>query len=331
MAGTTFQGFIVRKGADGKPIGAIEQIPREDLPAGEVTVEVAYSTLNYKDGLAVTGAPGVIRSFPLVPGIDFSGTVMDSQSPDYAAGDQVVATGWGLGEKHWGGLAQMARVPSSFLVKLPAGLDLKRSMAIGTAGFTAMQCVLGLERHGLSATAKEVVVTGAVGGVGSIAIAILAKLGYNVVASTGRAGEHNYLYSLGASSVIDRSLLATPSGRPMDAERWAGAVDTVGGETLAGLVRSMLSGASIAACGVAGGPNLATTVFPFILRGVNLLGINSVMVPYAERVEIWRRLAADLPMEKLDSMTTEAGLTDLPELGKLILKGQLKGRTVIKL
>ena len=331
MADTTFQGFIVRKGADGKPVGAIEKLSMADLPAGEVTVAVAYSTLNYKDGLAVTGAPGVIRNFPLVPGIDFAGTVVESQSPGYVVGDQVLATGWGLGEKHWGGLAQMARVPASFLVKLPAGIHLKRSMAIGTAGFTAMQCVIALERHGLVPSSKDVAVTGAVGGVGSIAVAVLAKLGYNVVASTGRAGEHNYLYSLGAGSVIDRSLLATPSGRPMDAERWAGAVDTVGGETLAGLIRTMCSNASIASCGVAGGPTLPTTVFPFILRGVNLLGINSVSVPYAERVEIWRRLALDLPMDKLDAMTTEAGLADLPELGRLILKGQLRGRTVIKL
>ncbi len=326
-----FKGFIVRKGADGKPFGSLEELSRADLPAGDVTVAVAYSTVNYKDGLAVTGAPGVIRNFPLVPGIDFSGTVLESQSPDYNVGDEVVATGWGLGEKHWGGLAQLARVPASFLVKLPAGLSLKRAMAIGTAGFTAMQSVIALERHGLTPSQKEVAVTGAAGGVGSIAIAILAKLGHNVVASTGRAGEHNYLYSLGASSVVDRTLLATPSGRPMDAERWSGAVDTVGGETLAGLIRTMVSNASIAACGVAGGPNVATTVFPFILRGVNLLGINSVMVPYDGRVEIWRRLVADLPMDKLDSLTSEAGLDDLVEVGKAILKGQVRGRTVIKL
>ena len=327
----TFKGFIVRKGADGKPAGSLEVLSRSDLPAGDVTVQVAYSTVNYKDGLAVTGAPGVIRNFPLVPGIDFSGTVLESQSQDYKVGDEVVATGWGLGEKHWGGHAQLARVPAGFLVKLPVGLSLKRAMAIGTAGFTAMQSVIALERHGLTTSQKEVVVTGAVGGVGSIAIAILAKLGHNVVASTGRAGEQNYLYALGASSVIDRALLATPSGRPMDAERWAGAVDTVGGETLAGLIRTMLGNGSIAACGVAGGPNVATTVFPFILRGVNLLGINSVMVPYTERVEIWRRLVTDLPMDKLDSLTTEAGLDDLVEVGKAILKGQVKGRTVIKL
>ena len=327
----TFRGFIVRKGTDGKPVGSLEDISRADLPPGEVTVEVAYSTVNYKDGLAVTGAPGVIRNFPLVPGIDFSGIVVESLSPDYAVGDQVLATGWGLGEKHWGGLAQLARVPASFLVKLPTGLNLRRAMAIGTAGFTAMQSVIALERHGLAPSAKEVVVTGAVGGVGSIAIALLAKLGHIVVASTGRAGEQNYLYALGASSVIDRALLSTPSGRPMDAERWTAAVDTVGGETLAGLIRTMASNASIAACGVAGGPNLSTTVFPFILRGVNLLGINSVMVPYAERVEIWRRLAADLPMDKLDGMTSEAGLDDVVEVGKSILKGQVRGRTVIKL
>ena len=326
-----FKGFIVRKGADGKPLGSLEELSHADLPAGDVTVAVSYSTVNYKDGLAVTGAPGVIRNFPLVPGIDFSGTVVESQSQDYKVGDEVVATGWGLGEKHWGGFAQVARVPAGFLVKVPSGLSLKQAMAIGTAGFTAMQSVIALERHGLTTSRKEVVVTGAVGGVGSIAIAILANLGHNVVASTGRAGEHNYLYSLGASSVIDRALLATPSGRPMDAERWAGAVDTVGGETLAGLIRTMVSNASIAACGVAGGPNVATTVFPFILRGVNLLGINSVMVPYAERVEIWRRLVAELPMNKLDALTSEAGLDDLVEVGKAILKGQVKGRTVIKL
>ena len=331
MAGDTFQGFIVRKGADGKPVGAIEELNRADLPAGEVTVAVAYSTLNYKDGLAASGTPGVIRNFPLVPGIDFSGTVVESSSADYAVGDKVLATGWGLGEKHWGGLAQMARVPASFLVKLPAGISLKQAMAIGTAGFTAMQCVIALEKHGLKPSDKEVVVTGAAGGVGSIAVAILAKLGHKVVASTGRTTEHDYLYSLGASSVIDRAVLATASTRPMDAERWSGAIDTVGGDTLAGLIRSMISYTSIAACGVAGGANVGTTVFPFILRGVNLLGVCSVFVPYAERLEIWRRLAADLPLDKLDSMTTEAPLEDLPELAKAILKGQIRGRTVIKL
>ena len=329
--GDTFTGFIVRKGADGKPVGAFEQLTKADLPVGEVTVAVAYSTLNYKDGLAVTCAPGVIRNFPLVPGIDFSGTVVESLSPDYKTGDEVLATGWGLGEKHWGGLAQMARVPASFLVKLPVGLTLKQAMAIGTAGFTAMQSVIALEKHGLKPSDKEVAVTGAVGGVGSIAVALLAKLGHKVVASTGRAAEHDYLHLLGAASVIDRAVLAAAATRPMDAERWVGAIDTVGGDTLAGLIRSMISYSSIAACGVAGGHNVTTTVFPFILRGVNLLGINSVLVPYEERLEIWRRLAADLPLDKLDAITSEAALEQLPELAQAILKGQIKGRTVIKL
>lgn len=324
----TFKALLAEQ-KDGATQVAIREVTLADLPAGEVLVKVAYSSLNYKDGLAVTGQGKVIRKFPLAPGIDLAGTVVESVSPDYQAGDEVVLTGWGVGESHWGGFAQMARLKAEWLVPLPAGLNLQQAMGIGTAGFTALQCVLALEEHGLTpADPREVVVTGAAGGVGSIAVAILAKLGYNVVASTGRAELHGYLRQLGAKQIVDRAVLAKP-GKPLESERWAGAVDTVGGDTLAALLPGIVSNGSVAACGNAAGFSLNTTVFPFILRGVNLLGINSVMVPRPRRLILWDRLARDLPKEALAAMIQVAPLADVPELSQQILKGQIRGRVVV--
>lgn len=324
----TFKALVAEQ-KDGATQVAIREVNLADLPAGEVLVKVAYSSLNYKDGLAVTGQGKIIRKFPLAPGIDLAGTVVESTSPDYQVGAEVVLTGWGVGESHWGGFAQMARLKAEWLAPLPAGLNLQQAMGIGTAGFTAMQCVLALEEHGLTpADPREVVVTGAAGGVGSIAVAILAKLGYNVVASTGRAELHDYLRQLGAKQIIDRAVLAKP-GKPLESERWAGAVDTVGGDTLAALLPGIVSNGSVAACGNAAGFTLNTTVFPFILRGVNLLGINSVMVPRPRRLVLWERLARDLPKEALAAMTQVAPLADVPELSQQILKGQIRGRVVV--
>ena len=314
---------------DGKVLGSIQELQRAQLPDGDVLVRVSYSSLNYKDGLALTGAPGVIRNYPMVPGIDFSGVVEESASREFQPGDEVLLTGWGVGERHFGGMSQYARVKAGWLVPIPSGLDQKRAMAIGTAGFTAMQCVLALEAKGLRPGGKEVVVTGAAGGVGSVAVAILSTLGYRVVASTGRESVHDYLRSLGAAEIIGRDVLSAASAKPMEAERWGGAVDTVGGDTLAGLIRTMAYGSSIAACGLAGGTAFNTTVFPFILRGVSLLGIDSVMCPKPERTGVWARLATDLPLDKLDSLTHVVTLDGALALAPEILKGQVKGRTVI--
>ncbi|NJN98147.1 MAG: oxidoreductase [Anaerolineales bacterium] len=328
MPQNTFKAWVADQKDGGMQV-ELKELEREALPEGEVLVEVAYSTLNYKDGLAMTGQGRIIRKFPLVPGIDFSGSVVESASPDYQPGDKVVLTGWGVGESHWGGFAQMARVKAGWLVPLPPELSLKQAMGIGTAGVTAMLCIMALEEKGLISTdPREVVVTGAAGGVGSIAVAILANLGYNVVASTGRAELHDYLRWLGAKEILDRSVLAKP-GKPLESERWAGAVDTVGGDTLAALLPGMVQESSIAACGNAGGFTLNTTVFPFILRGVSILGINSVLVPKPRRLEAWARLAHDLPLEALGAMIHEAPLAALPDLSQQILKGQIKGRVVI--
>ncbi len=299
------------------------------LPPGEVLVRIWYSSLNYKDGLAVTGRPGVIRKFPMVPGIDFAGTVEDSASPDYKRGDPVVLTGAGAGETLWGGYAQWARWDAEFLVPLPKGMTLVQSMAVGTAGFTAMQCVAALERHGLKPGGREVLVTGAGGGVGSVAVAILGKLGYRVAASTGRPEVGEYLRSLGATDILDRESLTVVSKRGLERERWDGAVDSVGGSTLAGILPWMANNASIALCGMAGGADVAAAVWPFILRGVNLLGINSVRVTREERLAIWDRLSRDLPIPLLDSLTQLAPLARIVELGGEILKGKIRGRVVI--
>jgi len=328
---STFKAVLAEQ-IEGKPRISIQPIDRASLPRGDVLVRVRYSGLNYKDGLAVTGRPGVIRKYPMIPGVDLAGVVEESSSPDWKPGDEVVVTGCGLSETTWGGYAELSRVNPEWVVGVPQGLTLKQSMAIGTAGFTAMQCVVALERHGMvAASGKEVLVTGAAGGVGSIAVAILAKLGYRVAASTGRAELGDYLRSLGASEIVDRAALSAPAKRPMDSERWAGAVDTVGGDTLAAIVRALAANGSVAACGVAGGAAVNTTVFPFILRGVNLLGINSVSVARSDRLLIWERLSRDLPLPLLDKMTEEAPLEAVFELGEKIVAGAIRGRTVIRI
>ncbi|MER3553786.1 MAG: oxidoreductase [Meiothermus sp.] len=323
----TFKALVVESG---DPYTAkIRQASTDELPPGDVLVEVTHSSLNYKDGLAITGAGKVIRSFPMAPGIDLAGTVKDSSSPEYQPGDAVLLTGWGTGETHWGGLSQVARVKSEWLVPLPEGLSLQQAMGIGTAGFTAMLSVMALEEHGVGKE-REVLVTGAVGGVGSVAVALLAKLGYTVVASTGRAEETGYLRSLGVGEILDRSVLTAPA-KPLESERFGGAVDTVGGATLAGVLPRVTRGGSVAACGNAGGAKLETTVFPFILRGVNLLGIDSNFCPKPRRMEAWARLARDLPLELLDSMIQTVRLEDVPQLAQDILKGQVRGRVVVDL
>jgi acrylyl-CoA reductase (NADPH) len=328
MPQDTFKALVVDQ-KDGAVQAELRELQPEALPAGDVLVSVAYSTLNYKDGLAVTGQGKVIRKYPMVPGIDLAGTVVESVSPTFKPGDAVVLTGWGVGESHWGGYAQLARVKAEWLVPLLEGLTLKQAMGIGTAGFTAMLCVMALEEKGLAPTdQREVVVTGAAGGVGSVAVAILAKLGYNVIASTGRAETHAYLRQLGAKQILDREVLAKP-GKPLESERWAGAVDTVGGDTLAALLPAMAQNTSVAACGNAAGFALNTTVFPFILRGVSLLGINSVLVPQPRRLAAWSRLTRDLPLDALDSMIQVVSLADVPELSQEILKGQVRGRVVV--
>ncbi|MBV9486887.1 MAG: oxidoreductase [Frankiaceae bacterium] len=299
-----------------------------DLPDGDVTVDIAYSSLNYKDGLAVSGKGKIARSLPMTCGIDFAGTVAASDNPDFAVGDEVVATGWGLSETRPGGYTQRQRVDASVLTKRPAALSAQQAMAIGTAGLTSMLCGLALEDHGLTPDAGDVVVTGAAGGVGSVAVAILAKLGYSVTASTGRAETHDYLSSLGASAIIDREELAT-AGRPLDKERWAGGVDTVGSQTLATVLAQTKYGRAVAACGLAGGNDLPTTVLPFILRGVSLLGVDSVMCPAPRRAQAWERLATDLPTEKLDAMTSTEPLSKIHELADAILAGATRGRVVI--
>jgi acrylyl-CoA reductase (NADPH) len=298
------------------------------LPEGDVTVSVAYSTINYKDGLAITGKSPVVRKFPLTPGIDLAGTVTESQHPLFKAGDTVVLNGWGVGESHSGGLAQKARLKGDWLIALPGAFSPRQAMAIGTAGYTAMLCVMALEKHGVRPEQGEVLVTGAGGGVGSVAIALLARLGFRVVASTGRLQEAEYLRGLGAADVIDRAELSAP-GKPLAKERWAGVVDTVGSHTLANACASTRYGGTVAACGLAQGMDLPATVAPFILRGVTLAGIDSVMAPRALREAAWARLARDLDVGKLDAMTQEVPLADAIGLGVQILAGQVRGRVVV--
>lgn len=332
--GSTFKAVFATQ-TEGQFAAAIQQVPKDALPPGEVLVRVHFSGLNYKDGLAVTGRPGVIRKFPMIPGIDFAGTVEESASPEFRPGDSVVLTGAGAGETVWGGYAQLARWDAEHLVQLPAGISLEQSMAIGTAGFTAMQSVVALEKHGAAHIAKEagreILVTGAGGGVGGIAIAILAKLGYKVAASTGRAELGEYLRTLGAAEIVGRESLSTASSKGLERERWGGAVDSVGGSTLAGILPALASNASVASCGLAGGAAFNATVLPFILRGVNLLGINSVRVTRAERKEVWRRLALDLPLDRLDVMTQIEPLEQVFELGEKILAGKIRGRVVLRI
>jgi acrylyl-CoA reductase (NADPH) len=320
---------LVLREAEGKVEARLERIPESALPEGEVTVAVEYSTLNYKDGMILNGLGRLVRKYPHVPGVDFAGAVDSSQSPDYKPGDKVILTGWRVGEVQWGGFAEKARVQASQLVRLPAGLTTRNAMAIGTAGFAAMLAVMGLEERGLATTKGEVLVTGAAGGVGSVAIAVLSTLGYRVVASTGRPDQHDYLRSLGATAFIDRAELAKPASRPLDAERWAGAIDAVGSTTLATILTQLKYGASVAACGLAGGNDLPASVIPFLLRGINLLGIDSVMCPIERRRAAWARLARDLPLAKLDALTEIVPLGALPELARKILKGGIRGRIVV--
>lgn len=329
MAADTFAALVLEE-ADGKVRSSLAELPLASLPAGDVTVRVTHSTLNYKDGMILGGLGRLVRRYPHVPGIDFAGVVEESRHADWKPGDAVVLTGWRVGEAHWGGYATRARVKGEWLVPLPRGLSARHAMAVGTAGFTAMLAVMALEAHGAQPSQGEVLVTGAAGGVGSVATAILAKLGFAVACSTGRAETHDYLRGLGAREVIDRATLATPSGKPLDSERWAGAVDSVGGTTLATVLSQMKYRGSVAACGLAGGPKLETTVIPFLLRGVNLLGIDSVMCPMPQRREAWNRIARDLPLDKLDRMIQPASLADLPRLAGEILKGQVRGRVVVE-
>ena len=306
----------------------LQTLEDSDLPEGDVTVAVDYSTINYKDGLAITGKSPVVRKFPLTPGIDLAGTVTESSHALFKAGDAVVLNGWGVGESHSGGLAQKARLKGDWLIHRPAAFSARQAMAIGTAGYTAMLCVMALEKHGVRPDQGEVLVTGAGGGVGSVAIALLTRLGYRVVASTGRLQEADYLRSLGAADVIDRAGLSAP-GKPLAKERWAGVVDTVGSHTLANACASTKYGGTVAACGLAQGMDLPATVAPFILRGVTLAGIDSVMAPRALREAAWARLAQDLDVGKLDAMTQEVGLQDALGLGAQILAGQVRGRVVV--
>lgn len=325
----TFKALLATE-TDGKPTVEFTDLTVDDLPDGDVLIDVAYSTLNYKDGLALNGNKGrIMRSFPMVPGIDLSGTVAESQSPDYQAGDRVLINGWGLGETAWGGYAQKARVKSEWLVRVPDAFDLAQAMAIGTAGFTSMLAVMALEHMDVRPDSGPVLVTGAAGGVGSIAVALLATLGYEIAASTGRPDTHDYLRGLGASAIVDRADLEADSGRPMDKAQWAGAVDTVGGAILEHVIRAVQPFGAVAACGNAAGFAVNTTVLPFILRGVSLVGVNSVFCPAPRRQEAWTRLASDLALDKLDAVTTVAPFGDLFDLSKEILKGQVRGRVVI--
>ncbi|QDP24560.1 MDR family oxidoreductase [Bradyrhizobium cosmicum] len=325
----TFKAIRIDK-ADKGTTAQLAQFDEAELMDGDVTVRVEWSTLNYKDGLALTGKAPVVRRFPMIAGIDFAGTVEASSHPQWKAGDQVVCTGWGMGETHLGAYAQKARVKGDWLVALPQGLSARDAMAIGTAGFTAMLSVLALEKHGLSLKGGPVVVTGAAGGVGSVAIAVLSKLGYHVIASTGRAAEADYLKGIGAAEIIDRNELSAPA-KPLAKERWAGGVDSVGSTTLANLLSMTKYGGAIAACGLAAGMDLPSSVAPFILRGVCLLGIDSVMCPIEPRKAAWQRLASDLDRTKLSEITHEISLDQVSEWGAKILAGQVRGRIVVKI
>ena len=326
-----FKALFVRKNEDGEISAEVEMLEISDLPDADVLVSVEYSTLNYKDGLCVGPGGGLVRNYPHVPGIDFAGTVEISDSPKFKPGDKVVLTGWRVGEAHWGGYAQKARVHSDWLVHLPKEISTRSAMAVGTAGFTAMLAVIALEKHGMKPGQGPVLVTGAAGGVGSVATAILANLGYEVAAVTGRPETTEYLKSLGATSIVAREDLNETVKRPLESELWAGCVDAVGGAMLARLLGQMKYGASVAAVGLASGAGLPASVVPFLLRGVNLLGIDSVMQPLANREQAWARVARDLPMDKLDAMVQSAVLSDLPQLGRDILRGQVRGRVVIDL
>ena len=323
-----FKAWVIEKGEAGQSL-SFTDFDEADLMDGDVTVRVTHSCLNYKDGLAMTGASPVVRRFPMIPGVDFSGVVEASDHPEYKPGDAVVLTGWGVGETHLGAYAEKARVKGDWLVPLPAGLSPEQTMAIGTAGYTAMLCLMALDAHGVTPKDGPALVTGASGGVGSVAVALLARAGWHVMASTGRAGEADYLKSLGAAEIVDREELGKP-GRPLGKERWAAAIDAVGSTTLANVLAQTKADGAVAACGLAQGMDLPTSVAPFILRGVSLLGINSVTTPQAKRRAAWARLAAELDLDKLAAMTNRVGLAEVGGLGPDILSGKVRGRTVVE-
>jgi acrylyl-CoA reductase (NADPH) len=325
----SFRALVLSQGPDRKVSGAIETLPDEKLPAGDVTVAVEYSTLNYKDGLVLTSGGGLVKTWPHVGGIDFAGTVEKSDNPNFRPGEKVVLNGWRVGELHWGGYATKARVKGDWLVKLPASLSTRRAMAIGTAGYTSMLCVMALETHGIEPGAGEILVTGAAGGVGSVAVAILAKLGYATVAATGRPQEADYLKALGATAIMDRKELTEAPDRPLLAERFAGLIDTVSGVMFARALAQLRYGSAAAVCGLAAGPGFPGSILPFILRGITVYGIDSVMMPKGPREEAWQRLAHDLPFDKLDSTVSEAGLGEVAALAPKILKGEIRGRVVV--
>ena len=322
-----FKAILVNKDDQGYR-AELAQVDESSLPEGDVKVKVLYSTLNYKDGLAITGKGPVVRSFPMVPGIDFAGEVLESSSPDFKVGDLVLLNGWGVGEAHWGGLAQQARVKADWLIPLPKGLTAKQALAIGTAGYTAMLCVMALEKHGTKPSDGEVLVTGAAGGVGSIAIALLSKLGFKVVASTGRMAEAEYLKKLGAAEVIDRASLSAP-GKPLAKERWAAVVDSVGSHTLANACAQTKSEGAVAACGLAQGMDFPSTVAPFILRGVTLYGINSVTVPRGKRIAAYEQLSKLLDLKILDEISHEISLVDSIEYAQKLMAGNVRGRLIV--
>lgn len=326
-----FKAIYLTQTDDGKTQAALHEFDEDNLPhyeSGNVIVDIHYSTINFKDGLAITGRSPVVRSFPMVPGIDFCGVVAESEDPEWKAGDKVIVNGWEIGEKYWGGLSQRARVRSNWLIRLPAGLTPWDAMAIGTAGYTAMLCVRGLEKNGVTPDSGPVLVTGASGGVGSIAVSILAKLGYKVTASTSRLSESDYLRELGAADIIDRSSLSSP-GKPLQKERWAGVVDSVGSHTLANACASTLYGGTVTACGLAQGMDLPLTVAPFILRGVKLIGINSVLISRAEREDAWERLAKDLKPQAIAAMSRTVALSEVFDVARDILDGKIRGRVVV--
>jgi len=323
-----FKAMVVDN-SSGVVAASVQDLDEASLPPGNVTVAVEYSGINYKDGLVATGAGGLVKHYPHVPGIDFAGSVLASRDPAYKPGDKVVLTGWRVGEVQWGGLAQKASVSGDWLVPLPAGLTTRQAMAVGTAGLTAMLAVMALESHGLTPGSGEVLVTGAAGGVGSVATAILAKLGVQIVASTGRPETHEYLKGLGATAVVDRSPFSEPAKRPLEPERWAGCIDSVGGNTLARVLAQTKYAGSVAAVGLAGGSKLDHTVIPFLLRGVNLLGIDSVMCPTSRRLEAWNRLRTDLPVDRLEALTVDTRLDEVPRIATEILAGKVRGRIVV--
>ena len=325
----TFKAMVIEKTESGTK-AALADFDEANLMDGDVTVRVEYSTVNYKDGLALTGKAPVVRRFPMIAGVDFAGTVETSSHPAWKPGDKVILNGWGLGETHLGAYADKARVKGDWLVRLPESLSAREAMAIGTAGYTAMLCVMALEKHGLTPASGPIAVTGAAGGVGSVAVAILAKLGFQVSAVTGRPEQADYLKDLGAGEIVERAALTGPL-KPMAKERWAGGVDSVGSTTLANLLSMIRYGGAVAACGLAGGMDLPGSVAPFILRGVCLLGIDSVMCPLPKRQEAWKRLETDLDRQKLAAMTREVGLSDLPEVASAIVAGQVRGRVVVKI